>query len=434
MSFFIIILLAVGLGLFFSARAIDGAFENFVERQGNDMQSIIIQALTRYYSQSGSWENLDETVRLRFRNSPVVVADQDRVIIISRDQSRLGQSLSPEEFESGEPIEVEGERVGTILPIVFRGLRSPIELEFLKSVNGALWLSGLIVGLIALLLGFGLLRHFTGPLREMDGAAQEIAKGNLTQRVEVRNSDELGRLASSFNEMADSLERGEASKRNMIADVYHELRTPISVVQSGLESFMDNILETKPENVAAMHGQILLISRLVNDLQELTLADSGQLSIKKIECDLAQVIGRIQTAIGAELEDLSIEFSVQIEPDLPKINADVHRIEQVLLNLLSNSTRYTPAEGCIRILVKAVGEQNIQVSVCDTGPGLSEDELENVFERFFRADKSRARITGGSGLGLSIARVIVEAHGGSIWAENNADGGASFHFVLNSSQ
>lgn len=432
LSFFIIITLAVGLGLFFSSRAIDQSFENFVQRQASDLERFVVQAMTRYFSFSGSWDFPEEALRGPLRDAPVVVADHEGVIVLSRDQSQIGRQALPEDLSAGTAIVVNERQVGTLLPIVLPRGRSPIEQQFLRSVNVALLLAGLVVGVIALLLGFGLLRHFTGPLREMNTAAREIAQGNLAQRVNVRNTDELGRLAASFNEMADSLEQGEASKRNMIADIYHELRTPISVVQSGLESFMDNVMETKPENIAAMHGQILLISRLVNDLQELTLADTGQLSIKMSECDLSQIIKRIQTAIGAELEDLDINFSVELDPDLPAVNADAHRVEQVLLNLLSNSTRYTNSGGSIKISAKANDDASVRVSVCDSGKGLSEEELKHVFERFYRADKSRARSTGGSGLGLSIARAIVEAHGGVIWAENNSEGGASFHFLLKS--
>jgi signal transduction histidine kinase len=227
--------------------------------------------------------------------------------------------------------------------------------------------------------------------------------------------------------MARSLEESEQAKQRMIADVSHELRTPISVVRTGLEGLRDGLLDPTPENFAALHNKILLTARLVGDLQQLALADAGQLSIKQGICELATLIEQIRATIGVELEDMGIELALDLPADLPTVAADSQRVEQVLLNLLSNAERYTPEGGSIRISARALAGGKVRVSVCDSGPGLSDEDIAHIFDRFYRADKSRARESGGAGLGLAIAKALVEAHDGQIWAQNAPTGGACFH-------
>jgi signal transduction histidine kinase len=291
-------------------------------------------------------------------------------------------------------------------------------------------LTGIAAGGIALLLTFFLLRQTTAPLRALNEAAQKISQGDLSHRVTVHSDDEFGHVARSFNQMASSLEKTEQVKRNMIADIAHELRTPISIVRAGLEGLMDGVLPATGESFAGLHTKTLLISRLVDDLHQLALADAGQLAIHKTECDLRELLRHIETTVGAQLEDQQIQWMSEIPPDLPSVQADVQRMEQVLLNLLSNAMRYTPVGGVIRVKAFAIDNRQIQVSVCDSGPGIPEDALPHVFDRFYREDKSRARSSGGSGLGLAIAKALIEAHNGRIWAENAPGSGTCFHFTL----
>jgi signal transduction histidine kinase len=195
----------------------------------------------------------------------------------------------------------------------------------------------------------------------------------------------------------------------------------------------DGLLEATPANIAALHDKILLTTRLVGDLQQLALADAGQLSIHKEAFDLNELVERIRATVEVELEDRGIALHIDLPVDLPQVNADRQRIEQVLLNLLANAMRYTPSGGAISIAAKNTDEKMVQVSVCNSGPGLSEEDLEHVFDRFYRADAARTRESGessGSGLGLAIAKALIEAHGGKIWAENPSTGGACFYFTL----
>jgi len=245
----------------------------------------------------------------------------------------------------------------------------------------------------------------------------------------IRDRDELGRLADSFNEMTSSLEKAEKAKQQMIADVSHELRTPLTVLRTALEGLRDGLVEPTPENFAALHNKTLLTSRLVDDLHQLALADAGQLSVQKSECDLSRLFAHIQATVGVQLEDSDIQFSLEIAENLPEVDADSQRIEQVILNLLSNAVQHTPEGGMIRMTARAIEGPLIQVSLCNTGRRLYDEDLIHVFERFYRAEPSRSREEGGAGLGLAIAKALIEAHGGRIWAENVPDG-VCFHFTL----
>lgn len=298
------------------------------------------------------------------------------------------------------------------------------------TVSRSLWIAGLIVTAIGILLAFGLLRQLTQPLNQLAAASQQIARGELSRRVNVKSRDELGRLADSFNEMVSSLERAEKAKRQMIADVSHELRTPLTVLRTVLEGLRDGVIEPTSENFVALHNKTLLTARLVDDLHQLALADAGQLSVRKSRCDLGQLFAHIQATVGVQLEDSGIRFLVEVPEDLPEAEADPQRIEQVILNLLSNALRHTPKGGMIRMTARVTEEAFIKVSLCNTGPRLSDEDLIHVFDRFYRAEPSRSREEGGAGLGLAIAKALIEAHGGRIWAENAAEGGACFHFTL----
>jgi len=432
-SLILVIVLTTVIGYLLIHAAINRAFIDFAKHNMSNQDQVFRQMLAEYYARAGSWNGLD---RLFLRNRdllPFVVADADGVIVSAPDFHLVGQKLSRSEVAAGLPIIVRGETVGALLSRGALRLRDPVEKRFLGTVTVSLWISAVIVSLIGILLSIFLFRQLTSPLKQLNAAAGDIARGKLTSRVEVHSQDELGHLANSFNKMAESLQESEQAKRRMIADVSHELRTPISVVRTGLEAMRDGLLEASPANIAALHDKILLTTRLVGDLQQLALADAGQLSIHKQVISLHELIERIRATIGVELEDRGIALHIDIPEDLPGGNADQQRIEQVLLNLLANAMRYTPSGGTISVSAKQDTEEMVQVSVCDSGPGLSKEDLEHVFDRFYRADAARARESAessGSGLGLAIAKALIEAHGGRIWAENAPTGGACFHFTL----
>jgi signal transduction histidine kinase len=280
--------------------------------------------------------------------------------------------------------------------------------------------------LLSVLLSHRLLQ----PVRELTQAAKRLAGGDLAQRVRPRGSDEVGVLGSTFNQMAGSLQAAEESRKAMTADIAHELRTPLSVQRAHLEALQDGIYPLTAENLSPVLEQNHLLTRLVDDLRTLALADSGQLQLERSNVDLMGLARDVIERFRPQFENRGVELS--LEPgELPPVRVDPQRIEQILGNLLSNALRHTPAGGWVQVRGRLIQSGRvIHLEVRDSGPGIPPEALEQIFERFYRADKSRSRPEGGSGLGLAIARQLAEAHGGRLQAENHPEGGAVIRLTL----
>ncbi len=272
-------------------------------------------------------------------------------------------------------------------------------------------------------------RVVSAPISNLAKAAQRIGKGELNVRVPVHGSQEMIELTETFNKMAFDLQHAEELRTNLMADVSHELRTPLTVMESSLRAHLDHVYTLDDSEVANLYGQTRHLIRLVNDLRELSLAESGHLPLEKILTDIQSVIHESLQA----LEPLAAEKNIKMENEASptrEVSVDPFRIRQVIFNLLSNSLRHTPKGGKISIKTK-IDEKEITVLIQDTGDGLAPNELASVFNRFYRADRSRSRETGGTGLGLSIVKAIVEAHGGSVRAESKGKGlGSIFSFSI----
>ena len=359
----------------------------------------------------------------------VVVADASGIVVADSAGLLIGQEHA-EHLEVGVPVLVDERRVGTVLVgSMIEPILNPLDQDFLRSVNLSVLLSALAVGLVALVVGSLLFRHITAPLGALSAAAEAIAAGDLQRTVEVRSDDEIGRLARSFNAMARSLARAETLRRNMVADIAHELRTPLAIIQGNLEALLDGVYDLTLDNVASIHEETMLLSRLVADLRDLALAEAGQLKLDRERADLTALAARVVDSFQTQALEKGVTLTTELTSELPPLEVDVQRISQVLFNLLSNALRYTPPGGTITVRAERVGGQ-VRVAVADTGEGIPPEDLPYVFERFYRADKSRARASGGSGLGLAIAKQIVEAHGGRIWVESWVGVGSTFVFTL----
>ncbi len=428
-TFVLIIAVTTLAGYFYISLSVNRAFIDFTAGKSTQQDLVTFNLFRLLYAGAGDMDTLLESLVQQQANLPAVIVNPDGVVAYSPDlsQVQVGRRLDPDLIQKGIPFETPDDQQWTFLPTRFL-LGVQLEAGYLQRARRSLWLAGLTAGVAAILLSFLLIRQMTGPLRKLDHASRRVAAGNFDERVDIRSSDEIGRLASSFNEMAESLEASEQVKKRLIADVSHELRTPITAIRTTLEGLRDGLIESTPGTLTALHDKILLTTRLVQDLHQLALADAGRLSIQPSRCSIETILEGILETIGVQMEDEGIELVRDIQPGLPKIDADVHRIEQVLLNLLSNAIRHTPSGG--RIVVRSKLERGeIQVHVCDSGPGLPEDVLPHVFDRFYRADEARSSDTG-AGLGLSIAKALIEAHDGRIWAENGPEGGACFAFAL----
>jgi signal transduction histidine kinase len=320
-----------------------------------------------------------------------------------------------------------------LLPVPFDGGHLPAEAAFRFSLDRWLFAAVAGVGLLSLALAAVTLRRLLSPVRELTDATRAFAAGELDHRVPVRRDDELGELAASFNTMAFSLARERELQRNMVSDTAHELRTPLTNLRCQIEALEDGLIEDGPAVVASLNEEVLQLQRLVEDLQELALADAGELRIAPIALRLGE---EVRGAVGAlrrgdrwpEADGARIELDPALDR-LPRVLADPARLRQILTNLLLNALDHTPPGGSIRISGRTRGEE-IEVSVEDDGPGVPAEHLPHLFERFYRTDPSRQRATGGTGLGLAIVRQLVEAQGGRVSAENAAGAGARFTFAM----
>lgn len=309
----------------------------------------------------------------------------------------------------------------------------PSERDYLSGLNSSLWLGGMGAATVALGLAVLSARRISRPLRRLAEASSRIAQGDLSQRVEVPSADELGQLAASFNSMAEALARNEETRRHLVTDIAHELRTPLAVLRGNLEGMLDGVVPLDKDTVAMLHQETQLLSRLVSDLQELSLAEAGQLRLHSSPADLAALVRQAVDKMASPAQEKGVALEAPAVGRLPVVEVDVDRISQVLSNLLGNALRHTPAGGRIKVSAEEVSDRGVtylQLSVADTGPGILQEDLPYVFDRFYRADRSRSRLTGGTGLGLAIVKQLVEAHGGRVWVESQPGHGATFRFTL----
>ncbi|HEV2583279.1 MAG TPA: ATP-binding protein [Ktedonobacteraceae bacterium] len=301
--------------------------------------------------------------------------------------------------------------------------------NFLNAIAHSLWIVIVLAWLLALLLTLALSNRILKPVRELTRVANHMEQGDLSQRVRIRTQDEMGKLAHAFNTMADSLAHSEQLRRNLVSDVAHELRTPLTNIRGYLEALRDHVIDPTGDMIASLYDESLLLSRLVVDLQELSLAEAGQLRLARRQLSPDEVLIQAVSALQLQAEAKQLALHVDLPACLPRVEADAERVGQVLRNLLSNAIIHTPPGGTITVSA-CIHEDEVLVSVQDTGAGIEAQHLPYIFERFYRADSSRSRTTGGTGLGLAIVKQVVEAHGGHVAAESTPGRGSSFTFSL----
>jgi signal transduction histidine kinase len=351
-------------------------------------------------------------------------------MVIAGEHHAAGTEIEESEFPSRTQIDVDGETVGILY--VDEGIFPSPEASMLQRMGRSLVLGAFVAGLVALLVGGFLIVNLLRPVRDLTTAAQALSEGDLSRRVRVRGADELSDLSLAFNQMAANLERAESLRKEMTADIAHELRTPLAVIQARLEAIIDGVNPSTSENLEAVLEQSHMLNRLVEDLGTLALADAGQLTLEPTDVDLIGLLRRVAGNHQDRAQARGIDL--RIEPgDTAELVAslDPLRLEQVMSNLLSNALRHASEGGEVVLRVQSAGDGDaVRIEVIDDGEGIPEDALDKVFTRFYRADKGRSRQIGGTGLGLAIARRLVEAHGGTIRATNRPEGGAIFSLEL----
>ncbi len=305
----------------------------------------------------------------------------------------------------------------------------------LDRVNQAVLIGGLIALAAALVVGFFIFRAITRPIDQLTRAAQQLAQGDLSARVIVDDettrlgSDEISELGTAFNSMASHLQQSEQVRRDMTADIAHELRTPLTVMRGNLEAMLDGVYPFDAEHLSPVLNQVNLLARLVEDLRTLALAEAGQLLLAKRPTDLVALLQSVLTSFEAQATAQEVTLRADVDPALPVVEVDPDRIQQTIGILIANALRYTPPQGSITIAAQT-DRAGVTIGVADTGSGIAPEDLPHVFDRFYRADKSRARESGGSGLGLTIAKSLVEAHGGSIAATSRPGQGTQLIICL----
>lgn len=432
-AFTLVIIVIIGSAFFFANRTTRIEIGRVGERF-EEMQDRRIEAdLSRYYLFEGSWEGVQPLVVQwgKMHGRRIILTDAEDIVIADSEDTLIGSpfdleipgSPMPPIFGSGEiaTIHIDSGDSSDIN-------RAALQITYNTIGRFFLW-GGLIAIGIAILLTFFLSRRILAPVKAITSAARQFGKGDFSQRVDSDVRGEVGELAHSFNNMAENLENNEQLRRNMVADIAHELRTPLSNLNGYLEAIRDGVVKPEESTINTLSEEASSLSRLVDDLQELSLADAGVLKLIIQPGDVPELINETVAALQTKATAKNIKLLAEIPDDIPKAAIDSHRIKQVLHNLTENAVAHTGKKGRVTISVRHDDNQ-VYISVADTGEGIPAEDLPFIFERFYRVDKSRTRATGGSGLGLTIVKRLVEAHGGIIEVESERGKGSTFTFSL----
>jgi signal transduction histidine kinase len=420
---------------FFVSERIATEMEDYAAISAQYRSLQIRSQLYFHYLDKGSWEDVQPVVEaLGVSGTRIILVAVNGTVVGDSKRELLGANYTDSSNDALEMSLVRGgvkEVLGHAY-ITSDPATEPYVTPFLKlssSINRSLLLGGSLAIGIALLLTFVLSRRMTSPIEVLAKAARRLGHGDLSQRVRLQGESEVTALAEAFNSMAADLEYAEQLRRNMVADVAHELRTPLSNIQGYLEAIRDGVVEPDAAAIRSLSEETYLLSRLVNELQELSLAEAGELKLVYQAEDIANLVKQAVTPWQPQVTARELSLFVELPDDLPLVNIDWQRVNQVLHNILENAVAHTPKGGTIDVAASQKGKW-VEVSISDTGEGIPAEDLPHIFERFYRVDKSRARATGGSGLGLTIAKRLIEAHGGTITVQSKLGQGSRFSFTL----
>ena len=443
-------LVVIGLMLF----VIQWRFEQDLTRYINNIETnqleVFASELEEYYAEVQTWDFLESNPRIaelilrqsrsfdqniiivpramrerrRFRFSfdePNDTRAMGRLILLNQEKEVIiGAKELPENLIQ-IPINFEEEVVGTLALLPSNKLFESIDLQFADAQRQALYLSGFVALLIAAIISLILTQNISGPIRKLARATRSLISGEFKTRVNITNKDELGKLSRDFNILAKTLDKEAESADKWLADISHELRTPLAILKSELEAIEDGIREFDEETLNSLTHEVKRINTLVNDLYELSLSDLGAMKYQMVETDIKNNIESSIESFRDRYREAEIDIKTNFD-EVGNILGDQHRLTQLFTNLLENTLKYTDGPGSLNINMQGI-DNEIIVSFADSAPGVDEETLDKIFDRFYRVELSRSREMGGAGLGLSICSEIVDAHSGSIKAKRSSIGG-----------
>jgi signal transduction histidine kinase len=452
LAFLLIIVVAIGTTSIFASITL----RNEVQQYEEDIRLIRIlrteHILERYFIDNHSWEGIQSTVEQigSLHGQRIIITDNSNIVVGDSENQLIGEIYNVESYGK-QMILPENEFMPSIMPsdmgppigmmppggmlivgtlYIIPNESDPFSVtNLMKAINFFLLTGGLLAIVMATVITFIIARRISQPIQALNLAVTKLGKGDFSQRVQIKDRSEIGELSNTFNKMADSLEHLENLRRQITTDVAHELRTPVSNIRGQLEAIQDKLLKPDPKSIGSLHEETMLLSRLIDDLQDLTLVESGKLNMIKQPEDVKAIIFQAFDVMQSRAQSSGLSIKMDVPEELPLCMIDQHRISQVLKNLIANAIIHTPKGGTITVSARKL-DNWIEISVTDTGHGISQEDLPNIFERFYRADKSRTRETGGTGLGLTITRRLVEAHGGEINVDSEPGKGSRFYFTI----
>lgn len=436
LAFTLVILIAIGTVSIFASQASQARIQEYEKKTEQVKLDRANRLVFMYIMRGGDLPGLQMTVEhmAGIYGQNIIMADASGIVVADSDNKHIGMKYDPVwlgEDQQVQPIRSGDSILGTLYlstdVLSQTGVGSILSLS--GAINQFLLLGGLLALVAALIITLFISRRLSAPIHALTLATRKVSGGDFSVKVNSGGNDEVGELVTNFNSMAAELSLAEERRRNLIADVAHELRTPVSDIRSYLEAMHDDLMPASQTNLDSIYEDIILLSRLINDLQLLAIADAGELNLVYQPDNIARVITSAVASVQPRANNKGVSLKLDLPDQLPVVEIDSQRISQILYNLLDNAIRHTPHGGEIRVAIQEHNE-HVEVIVSDNGEGIPPEDLTHIFERFYRVDKSRAKATGGNGLGLTIAKRLVEAHGGKIKVQSEIGKGSRFAFTM----
>ncbi|MFV9651069.1 ATP-binding protein [Pseudomonas citrulli] len=433
----LLVILSMGLATSWS---FGRGFLGYINEQALERMATVVPRLASAYAREGNWAFMrnrpdrwfdimrpdpDEervTNDLRTPLASDLTGALFRIALLDKDRKRVTGYTAIGEDALVSPIVVAGETVGWLAVTPFQSVTEAGGERFQQYQLRTSLVMGVFSLLLAMLIAWWIARTLLEPVKRVAAATHRLASGDYSSRVAVASNDEVGQLARDFNQLAYTLERNEKMRREFMADVSHELRTPLSVLRGELEAIEDGVRSLDPNTMKSLLGEVGMLSKLVDDLYELSLADIGALTYRKAPCMLNDVLENSLAMYRERFAARQLQLDLELPREPVELLADASRLQQLFSNLLENSLRYTDVNGRLRLSV-GVDRDTVRIDFLDSGPGVSASQLPRLFERFYRGESSRNREHGGAGLGLAICRSIANAHDGSLVADHSPYGG-----------